>query len=137
MTRWDDASAAIHQGILQQPDNTVHNMRLWYAYELIRTGKQLTYEDVEVIDYEELIENEKYVYSTLLVALELDDHSLENKLDELTPLLRKCQQDYKQAAGQELAIHARNTLKKRLKNAIVTEGFFGKLKLAWWISNRF
>jgi predicted Zn-dependent protease len=135
--RWDDATAAINQGIKQQPDNTVHNMRLWYAYELIRTGKQLSYKDVEVIDYEELIENEKYVYSTLLVALELSGNSLESKLDELTPLLRKCQQDYQQAAGQELAIHARNTLKKRLKNSIVTEGFFGKLKLAWWISNRF
>ena len=72
-----------------------------------------------------------------MVALELDEDSLENKLDELTPLLRKCQQDYQQASGQELAIHARNTLKKRLKNAIVSEGFFGKLKLAWWISNRF
>ena len=135
--RWDDATEAIHQGIKQQPDNTVHNMRLWYAYELIRTGQPLTYEDVEVIAYEELIENEKYVYSTLLVTLALGDNTLENKLDDLTPLLRKCQQDYQQTVGQSLAIHARNTLKKRLKNAVVTEGFFGKLKLAWWISNRF
>lgn len=135
--RWDDATAAIHQGIQQQPDNTVHNMRLWYAYELIRTGQELTYEDIEVIDYEELIENEKYVYSTLLVVLELGNNALENKLEELTPLLRNCQQDYQQAAGQELAIHARKTLKNRLKKAIVTEKFFKKIKLAWWISNRF
>ena len=135
--RWDDATAAIHQGIQQQPDNTVHNMRLWYAYELIRTGQELTYEDIEVIDYEELIENEKYVYSTLLVVLELGSNALENKLEELTPLLRNCQQDYQQAAGQELAIHARKTLKNRLKKAIVTEKFFKKIKLAWWISNRF
>lgn len=135
--RWDEATDIINQGIKQQPDNTIHNMRLWYAYELSRTGQKLTYEDVEVIDYEELIENEKYVYSTLLVDLALGKDSLENQLDTLTPLLRKCRQDYQQTGGQALSIHARNSLKERLKNAIEAEGFFAKLKLAWWISNRF
>jgi tetratricopeptide (TPR) repeat protein len=135
--RWEEASSAIDQGLKQQPDNTIHNMQLWYAYDLNRTSQNLSYQDIEVIDYKELMDNEKYVYAILLVILELGEDTLENKLDELSPLLRKCQKDYQKAAGQQLTIHARDTLKNRLKSAIVTEGFFAKLKLAWWISNRF
>jgi len=135
--RWDDASEIIIKGLQQQPDNTIHNLRLWYAYELIRTNQELTQADLEVIDYSELIEMEQYVYSTLLVLLELGNNSLEIKLDELSPLLRKCQQDYQKAGGQELALHARNTLKTKLKNSIKAKGFWSSLKLAWWISNRF
>ncbi len=135
--RWDDASAFIVKGLQQQPDNTIHNLRLWYAYELNRTGKKLTQEDLQVIDFSELIEMEQYVYSTLLVSIELGNNSLETKLDELTPLLRNCQQAYQKAVGQELALHARNILKTKLKNSIKTKGFLGKLKLSWWISNRF
>jgi len=135
--RWDDATQAIFQGVKQQPDNTVHNMRLWYAYELIRIGKPLTYADLEVIDYEELIDMERYVYSTLLVILQLGNTSLEDKLEEIDPLLRKCQQAYQAANGQNLAVHARNSLKSRLKGAVSATGFFEKLKVKWWISNRF
>ncbi|MGB2742725.1 MAG: tetratricopeptide repeat protein [Cognaticolwellia sp.] len=135
--KWDEAGSAIEQGLQQQPDNTIHNMRLWYAYELIRTGQQLTQEDITVIDYEELMENEQYVYSTLRVVLALADDALEHKMDELTPLLRKCQQVYQATAGQSLAMHAQKTLKKRLKSAINTDGFFKKIKLNFWLSNRF
>lgn len=135
--RWDEASEFIVKGLQQKPDNTIHNLRLWYAYELYRTGQEVTLEDLEVIDCSELIEMEQYVYSTLLVSLALGNDSLESKLDELTPLLRKCQQDYQKTAGQELALHAQKLLKHRLKAAIVTKSFFGKLKLAWWVSNRF
>jgi len=135
--RWDDASEIIIKGLQQQPDNTIHNLRLWYAYELIRTNQELTQADLEVIDYSELIEMEQYVYSTLLVLLELGNNSLEIKLDELSPLLRKCQQNYQKSGGQELAIHARNTLKVRLKKSIQSKGFWKTLKLAFWISHRF
>jgi hypothetical protein len=112
-------------------------MRLWHAYELIRRGQPLTYQDVEVIDYKELIEMEKYVYSTLLVVLKLGDSSLESKMNELNPLLRKCTLDYQQTIGQTLAIHAKNTLKERLKKAAVGEGFFTRLKVSFWLYNRF
>ncbi len=139
--RWDEATDIINQGIQKQPDNTVHNMRLWYAYELFRTGQELSYQDIEVIDYQELIENEQYVYSVLLVALELGDSPLEFKLsaaeDPLTPLLRKCQQDYQNTLGQPLAMHAQKTLRTRLKQAVRTKSFFGRIKLVWWVSNRF
>ena len=135
--RWDDASEFIVKGLQQQPDDSIHNLRLWYAYELHRTGQEITQEDIEVIDYSELIEMEQYVYSTLLVSLELGNNSLESKLDELTPLLRNCQQAYRKAAGQELALHARNTLKARLKQSTKSKRFWKTLKLAFWISNRF
>lgn len=137
LNRWDEATEVIFTGIQQNPDNTVHNLRLWYAYELLRTGRELTYEDIEVIDYSELIDMEKYVYSTIVVALTLGGSSLESKLDELTPLLTKCQQDYQKTANQNLAVHARNTLKARLKQSIEAKGFWNTLKLAFWISNRF
>lgn len=135
--KWNEAASAIRQGLQQQPDNTIHNMRLWHAYELTRTGQQLTQEDITVIDYEQLMENEQYVYSTLCVVLALADSALEHKLDELTPLLRECQQLYQATAGQTLAMHAQKTLKKRLKSAIATDGFFQKIKLNFWLSNRF
>lgn len=137
LNRWDEATEVIFRGVQQNPDNTVHNLRLWYAYELLRTGRELTYEDIEVIDYSELIDMEKYVYSTIAVALTLGNDSLENKQDQLDPLLRKCQQDYQKTAGQNLAVHARNTLKTKLKGSIETKGFWNSLKLSWWISNRF
>jgi tetratricopeptide (TPR) repeat protein len=137
LNKWDKAGDVILQGMQQQPDNTLHNMRLWHAYELIRRGQPLTYQDVEVIDYKELIEMEKYVYSTLLVVLKLGDSSLESKMNELNPLLRKCTLDYQQTIGQTLAIHAKNTLKERLKKAAVGEGFFTKLKVSFWLYNRF
>lgn len=134
---WDRAHDAIIQGMQQPPDNTLHNLRLWYAYELVRTGKGLTYKEIEVIDYSELIELEKYVYSTLLVILELGDNTLENKLDDLDSLLRKCTQDYQQVVGQKLALHAKNSLKARIKGAVSGEGFFARLKTSFWIYNRF
>lgn len=137
LDRWDDASEFIVKGLQQQPDNTIHNLRLWYVYELFRTEKQLSPSDIKVIDYSELIEIEKYVYSTLLVSLELGNEPLENKLDELTPLLRKCQRDYQDVVGHKLALHAKNTLKTELKNSIKIKGFWEKLKLTYWISNRF
>lgn len=137
LNRWDEATDVIFKGIQQSPDNTVHNLRLWYAYELLRTGRELTYEDIEVIDYSELIDMEKYVYSTIVVALTLGKKSLESKLGQLDPLLRKCQQDYQKASGQNLAVHARKTLKARLKNAVEAKGFWKSLKLSFWISNRF
>lgn len=137
LNRWDEATDVIIKGIQQSPDNTVHNLRLWYAYELLRTGRELTYEDIEVIDYSELIEMEKYVYSTIVVALTLGSDSLESKQDQLEPLLRKCQQDYQKTAGQNLAVHARKTLKERLKEAVEAKGFWKSLKLSFWISNRF
>lgn len=135
--RWNDAGEFITKGLQQKPDNTIHNLRLWYAYELIRKGQELSQVDIDVIDYSELIEIEQYVYSTLLVHLALGNDSFEYKLDELTPLLRDCQQVYQNASGQELALHARSTLRKRLKNSIETKGFWKSLKLAWQLSNRF
>lgn len=135
--RWDDATDAIMQGVQQPPDNTVHNLLLWYVYELHRTGQNITEQDIEIIDYDELIENEKYVYSTLRVILALDQQPLEDKLEQLTPLLRKCQQDYQHTVGQPLAVHAKKLLRRTLKDAVASTNWFTKLKLAWWISNRF
>ena len=135
--RWDDASEFIARGLQQQPDNTLHNLRLWYAYDLIRTEQAITLADIEVIDFSELIEIEQYVYCTLLVSLELGNSPLESKLNELTPLLRRCQQTYQHVVGQSLALHAQKKLRAKLKNSIETKGFWGSLKLAWWISNRF
>lgn len=137
MGQWDKAGEAICQGMQQQPDNTLHNMRLWHAYELVRTGKPLTYQDVEVIDYKELIDIEKYVYSTLLVALKLGNSPLESKIKELDPLLRKCTQDYQQTVGQTLAVHAKNSLKERLKKAVESQSLLMKLKMSFWLYNRF
>ncbi|WP_158971159.1 tetratricopeptide repeat protein [Paraglaciecola sp. L3A3] len=135
--KWDQASPVIQQGLTLKPDNTLHNMRLWYAYDLYRTGQTLDYADLDVIDYEELIENEKYVYSTLQVALALGQDSFESKLDVITPLLRKCQQDYQATVGQKLAVHAKQLLKTKLKDSIQVTGFFATLKLVWQLSNRF
>lgn len=137
LNRWDDASAFIIKGLQQKPDNAIHNLKLWYAYDLVRTGQELTSEDIEIIDFSELVEIEQYVYCTLVVSLELGENSLESKLDDLTPLLRRCQQAYQTAVGQNLAEHAKRALRAKLKNAIETKGFWALLKLTWWISNRF
>jgi tetratricopeptide (TPR) repeat protein len=135
--RWDDSTNVIIQGLKKEPDSTVHNLRLWYAYDLVRTGEQLTKEDIEVIDYSSLIEMEQYVYSTLVATLALGNSSLESKLEELNPLLRNCQQCYQNTGGQELALHARKSLKARLKKAMQSKSLFKSIKLSLWISNRF
>ena len=135
--QWDEATDVILKGVKQPPDNSIHNLRLWYAYELLRTNSELNNEDIEVIDYSELIEVEKYIYSIVAAALALGDSSLEEKQNQLTPLLRKCQQDYQDVVGNTLAEHAKNTLKTKLKQSIKSKGFWNSLKLSFWINNRF
>ena len=135
LDRWEEATSIIRQGVKQQPDSTVHNMRIWFAYELHRTNKNLTYEDIEVINYEALDNTEQYVYSMLLVVLALDNKTFESKQQTLVPLLKKCQQDYQNANVKKLAQKVRNSLIVLLNKSIDTSQFFNKLKLKWWIRN--
>jgi tetratricopeptide (TPR) repeat protein len=135
--RWDKAGEVIREGILQVPDNSLQNMKLWYFYELWRTGHIFSDEELSVIDYHELIEIERYVFATLKVAVKLGDRDLESCLDDITPELRKCQQDNQEVSGHPLAGAAQSLLKERLQERISSQRFFSKLLIKWKLSNRF
>jgi tetratricopeptide (TPR) repeat protein len=135
--RWDKAGEVIREGILQVPDNSLQNMKLWYFYELWRTGHNFSDEELSVIDYHELIEIERYVFATLKVAVKLGDRDLESCLDDITPELRKCQQDNQEVSGHPLAGAAQSLLKERLQDRISSQGFIPKLLIKWKLSNRF
>jgi hypothetical protein len=137
LERWDEASSAIEAGIAQAPDAVVHNMRLWYLYEIWRNGSIFDESELDVIDYHELIEVERYVFSTLKVAVHLGSDSLEDSLERITPYLRKCQEDNQEVSGNYLATCAQKLLRERLKQRISSQGFFANMLMKWKLSNRF
>ncbi|MEQ3653136.1 MAG: hypothetical protein ABNH33_07415, partial [Glaciecola sp.] len=137
LNQWDKAGEVIRLGIQQQPDNSLQNMKLWYFYELWRTGHIFSDEELSVIDYHELIEIERYVFATLKVAVKLGERDLESCLDDITPELRKCQQDNQEVSGHPLASAAQSLLKERLLARVSSSGFFSKLLIKWKLSNRF
>ncbi|MBF7074803.1 C39 family peptidase [Glaciecola sp. MH2013] len=134
---WDDAGKVVELGMQRRPDNVMHNMRLWYLYEYWRKGSIFDESELDVIDYHELIEVERYVYSTLKVAVQLGADSLEDCLERITPALRRCQQDNQEASGNYLATHAQKLLRSRLESRITSTGFFARLMMKWKLSNRF
>ncbi|WP_111979445.1 tetratricopeptide repeat protein [Algibacillus agarilyticus] len=135
--RWDEAGPYITQGLSLTPDNVLHNLRLWSVYENWRVNNQVDVSELNVIDFSELIEIEQYVYRVLCAAHTLEGKSLETVQTALDPLLRECQHAYQPAAGHHLALVPQKLLRQRIKSAMVSTGFIAKLKLRFWISNRF
>lgn len=135
--QWDEAGELIERGLKQAPDSSIHNMRLWYFYELWRNGSTFDSEELDVIDYHELIEVERYVFSTLKAAMSIGDRDIESCLEDITPALRRCQEDNQAAHGHPLASAAQKLLKERLVARISSTGFFAKMLVKWKLMNRF
>lgn len=132
---WDEATRIIQLGLSKEPDFTIHNIKLWYAYDQVRNGISIDDLDLELIDYHELIESERYVYCTLKVIQELGDEHLDGNQQKLMPYLRKCQQDYQLVSDNYLSQSAKFTLKQYLKSRISCQDFFSKMKMRFWLFN--
>ncbi|RYV03427.1 hypothetical protein SOPP22_03955 [Shewanella sp. OPT22] len=136
LNQWELASQVILDGLKAPSDDSIHNLRVWYAYDLIRTNRHQEANFLHLINYEELVDIEKYTYHVIEACLQIESGSLSNQESVLAPLLEQCKSSFENVAGHRLCEHAKSTLKKQLMASLENPTFVDKLKQFWWIFTR-
>lgn len=135
--KWDEAGKALIQALNKPVDNCIHNIKLWYTFERYRKGKKIEETDLHAIHFDELVSFERYIFTMLLVVIDLADNVLEDVMDELKPKIWESQREYVKTDGQYTAKYARKLLKQTLTNASGAKNLFDKFKTKLWLFNRF
>jgi len=134
---WDKTLVPLEQGLTLNADHSLDVLKLWQVFERFRTMNTIDPVDLDMINQQELGATDQYVHTLLTAMIKLGTANLEDKKNELSPLLRTCQRFYQQTIGVHQANFAKKTVRAHLKQSISSDKFLDRMKLKWWIHNHF